>query len=56
MTFDNNAASYTLAGSGLTVNSRVEVMSGSHSITAPLTLPGTTPVAVADGASLALGT
>ncbi|MBR1587999.1 MAG: autotransporter-associated beta strand repeat-containing protein [Kiritimatiellae bacterium] len=56
VTFDNDAASYTLAGSGLTVNSRVEVMSGSHSITAPLTLPGTTPVAVADGASLALGT
>ena len=56
VTFDNNAASYTLAGTGLTVNSRVEVASGSHSITAPLTLPNSTPVAVADGASLALGT
>ena len=56
VTFDNEAASYTLAGYGLTVNSRVEVVSGSHSITAPLTLPNSTPVAVADGASLALGT
>ena len=56
VTFDNNAASYTLAGSGLTVNTRVDVTSGVHSITAPLTLPNATPVSVADGASLALGT
>ena len=56
VTFDNDAASYTLAGTGLTVNTRVDVTSGVHSITAPLTLPNATPVSVADGASLALGT
>lgn len=56
VTFDNDTASYTLAGTGLTVNTRVDVTSGVHLITAPLTLPNATSVSVADGASLALGT
>ena len=56
VTFDNAAASYTLAGTGLTVIDGIAVTAGHHSVTAPLTIPNTTVAATEEGATLALGT
>ena len=56
VTFDNATASYTLAGTGLTVIDGIAVTAGHHSVTAPLTVPVTTVAAAEEGATLALGT
>jgi fibronectin-binding autotransporter adhesin len=56
--FFNNVKSYTLAGSGLALKSgaAVNVESGSHTISAPLTLAGDTAITLSSGAGICLGT
>ncbi len=55
ITFDNADASWTLAGSGLTVIGNITASNGSHAVTAPLDIPHGTIVTAEDGASLSLG-
>ena len=54
ITFDNADASWTLAGSGLTVIGNITASNGSHVVTAPLDIPHGTIVTAEDGASLSL--
>ena len=56
ITFDNAAASWTLAGSGLTVVGNITASNGSHVVTAPLDIPHGTIVTAENGATLSLGT
>ena len=56
ITFDSAAASWTLAGTGLTVIGNITASNGPHVVTAPLDIPHGTTVAAEDGASLSLGT
>ena len=56
ITFDSAAASWTLAGTGLTVIGNITASNGSHVVTAPLDIPHGTTVTAEDGASLSLGT
>lgn len=53
--FNSEAASYTLDGTGLTVDQRLSVDAGEHSITAPLTLGGAVDAIVSTGAKLTVG-
>ena len=55
ITFDSTDASWTLAGSGLTVIGNITASNGSHVVTAPLDIPHGTIVMAEDGASLSLG-
>ena len=55
ITFDSADASWTLAGSGLTVIGNITASNGSHVVTAPLDIPHGTTVTAEDGASLSLG-
>ena len=55
ITFDSADASWTLAGSGLTVIGNITASNGSHVVTAPLDIPHGTIVMAEDGASLSLG-
>ena len=56
ITFDNAVASWTLAGSGLTVVGNITASNGSHVVTAPLDIPHGTIVTAENGATLSLGT
>ena len=59
LTFDNSAAGYTIVAGGsntLTLSSSgsIAVVSGTHSISAPIVLPGSLAVSMTGGASLQL--
>ena len=56
ITFDSADASWTLAGSGLTVIGNIAASNGSHVVTVPLDIPHGTTVTAEDGATLSLGT